>query len=155
MQAGADVTEEGPAQGQLEEMLDYRSVLEAEVADLYGELNALKIRLNAVDKRIRTKRILSWIMIPLGLVTTGTGIYFLTAAEKNYQSYRNSDSIDSAGYRETTELYDQLGYSLLGSGLAVGGAGAVFALTTPDRSKLEEDREMLRTRIEKLEEQLK
>ena len=73
LQAGVDFAEKGPDKRLLEIMLDYRSVLEAELADLYTERDVLDKRLEVVDKSIRTHKILSWITIPLGTGGSGYG----------------------------------------------------------------------------------
>ena len=155
LQAGVDLSEEGANDRLLEMMLDYRAVLEAELAELNEQRAHLQDRLDNLERSIRAHKAWAWILIPLGLAAAGTGGYFFMAAEEAYGSYQNAATSGTAAPpRDQAALYDILGPAIGGGGLVLAGTGIISALTTPKRGELEGRHRVLLDKITRLEEHL-
>ena len=127
----------------------------AELAELYKKRDLLQNQIDIVNKRIKAHKTWAWITIPLGILTTGAGVYFLASSEEAYKNYQDtSDTMAISEYKGQGALYEPLGYSLGGGGLALTVIGTISALTTPDHQKLKERYKSLINKITRMEEQL-
>ena len=127
----------------------------AELAELYKKRDLLQNQIDIVNKRIKAHKTWAWITIPLGILTTGAGVYFLVSSEEAYKNYQDtSDTMAISEYKGQGALYEPLGYSLGGGGLALTVIGTISALTTPDHQKLKERYKSLINKITRMEEQL-
>ena len=127
----------------------------AELAELYKKRDLLQNQIDIVNKRIKAHKTWAWITIPLGILTTGAGVYFLVSSEEAYKNYQDtSDTMAISEYKGQGALYEPLGYSLGGGGLALTVIGTISAITTPDHQKLKERYKSLINKITRMEEQL-
>ena len=92
----------------------------AELAELYKKRGLLQDQIDIVNKRIKAHKTWAWITNPLGILTTGAGVYFLVSSEEAYKNYQDtSETRTISKYKEQGALYEPLGYSLGGGGLAL------------------------------------
>ncbi len=152
MQAAAEIEKKDPSKKNRKLMMNYIAVQRAELAELYKKRDQLQNKIDTVDKRIKAHKTWAWITIPLGILSTGAGVYFWESSEEAYQNYQDSQlSTEAPGYADEFLPGTIAGYALGGGGLALVGAGTAIALTMPDRNKLETAQKTILAQIDYLE----
>lgn len=136
----------------LQKMMRHREVQEGELKALQDQHGELLDKLGTVDKRIKTNKLLSWILMPLGIAAVGTAGYFAYKSIDAHSQYQSSQfSADLVQYRRDFETYSTVMYAVGGSGLGLFGAGGIIALSRPDKEQLVEEEEILSQKIRFLE----
>lgn len=155
LKSAVTLASSGPDQQLLETMMDYKTVQQMQLEDLYEKKDRIKADLENI-KNISRKNA-SWGSSLIMVSALFLGSYFIlhSRSDEAYDTYLDATITDDAiAYREDFQRYDVMSYTCLGFAGAGAGLSIFFFNKSPSQEELQDELLSIEKEIQYLEGEL-